>query len=220
MLSTKTAALALVALVATGGAVATASTETLDGNSALTAAGNAPTDVDVDAHYENDTVDVTVTDDDEPLENVSVVANGDASATTDANGTVAFDAVNLTDENETFEELELELSADGFEGELTYAVENGSLVLQEEHYEYGADDERAAGHDDDHPNPPAWAENENAPVFDDDETDERPPGLQTQADDGEDDRTVETENDGEADENADDGPENADDRAQNGNADR
>jgi len=79
------------------------------------------------ATYDNETVDVSVTQNDSAAENVSVSANGEDVGTTDANGSLAFD-VNLSDGDE----LELEFEKDDMELEQEYVVEDGSLVLEED----------------------------------------------------------------------------------------
>lgn len=91
------------------------------------------TDVAVDASYDNGTVDLTVTTDDTGAENVSVTANGDAVGETDANGTLTFET-NATDE------LELTLTGDQFTAEYVYAIENGSLVLEDSEVELDDED--------------------------------------------------------------------------------
>lgn len=91
----------------------------------------------VDATLENDTVDLTVTDDGTGIENVSVAANGDAVGATDASGSLAF-------ETNATEELELALAGENWSAEYVYAVENGTLVLQDSEVETpeSDDDER------------------------------------------------------------------------------
>jgi hypothetical protein len=128
----KPLAAVLAALVAFGG-VAAAGTGAV-GPQLATGDANSATNVDAQATYENGTVTVTVTDAGDPLQNVTVYAGGEAVGTTDANGTVAFDA-------DATDELELELVGDAFEGELEYELDDGALALSEEEYEYDRDDE-------------------------------------------------------------------------------
>jgi len=119
------------------------------------------TNADVDTTYENGTVTLTLVDDGggEGIANATVDVKreyqGDDSAraddegayerigTTDANGTTAFD---LTPENASrnVTALEVHFTKGAFSAELEYRVENGSLSLIEEEYEY----ERAADRED------------------------------------------------------------------------
>lgn len=91
----------------------------------------------VDATLENDTVDLTVTDDGTGIENVSVAANGDAVGATDASGSLAV-------ETNATEELELALAGENWSAEYVYTVENGTLALQDSEIETpeSDDDER------------------------------------------------------------------------------
>jgi len=101
----------------------------------------AVTDVEIDASYDapseneptNDTtnarVSVSVIDEDGPVENASVELNGDSVGTTDANGS-------LVVEKTLEEELGADVEKGAFEGELEYRVENDSLILLSEKYEY------------------------------------------------------------------------------------
>ena len=125
---TKLAALVVALLI--GGAGAAAAT---GGVTAVDAANeplaDRPANVDVDAELDNDTVTLLVTDADTPYEGVSVSVDDERVGPTDANGTVTFAAG-------TDSEVEVELSAPGFEGEVEYTVVNGSLLLESEEYEY------------------------------------------------------------------------------------
>lgn len=103
-------------------------TDTDDGNES---------DVGVDASYDDGTVDLTVTTNDTGAANVSVTANGDAVGETDANGVLAFEF----DANAT-EKLELTLTGETFTAEYVYAIENGSLVLEESAVELDDDGEK------------------------------------------------------------------------------
>lgn len=158
MLSTKTLTVALVALLATGGAAATVGTV-----STAQTAGNAHVqDADVDATMTNETVTVSVHDDGAPVTNATVHAN-DAIATTDGNGTVTFEHAALADENESLDELDVTVEKGAFAAELEYRVENGSLTLLEESYEYDRD---ASGDD---------AEEDDGDESDDRRFDQAPP---------------------------------------------
>lgn len=135
MASTKIIAVGLTALLAVGGASAAVSGV---GPQALPGDATESTVENVNAHAvaDNGTVTVTVTDRGEPIEGVSISTDSDDEErvnSTDANGTVTFDI-------EPSEELELELDGEQFDGELEYTVEDGSLVLLEEEYEYDRED--------------------------------------------------------------------------------
>jgi hypothetical protein len=93
------------------------------------------------ASLSDGTVTVSVTYDGDAVRNATVEANGDTVGTTGADGTVAFEIANDT------EELALEITKGEFEAELGYTVENGSLTLREAAHE--GDDEREAEEDDD-----------------------------------------------------------------------
>jgi hypothetical protein len=142
MSPTKVAAagLALLLVAAGGGAALSASPATQPD----TGDSSSLRDADVASTYDDGTVTVTVTSNGTGVENVSVYADDEHVDTTDANGAVSFEA---TDD----EELEVELVAGDFEGELAYAIEDGSLVLVEEEYEYAdpEDDGEDAGEADD-----------------------------------------------------------------------
>jgi hypothetical protein len=97
------------------------------------------TDAEIDATYDapgdnqtDGTVTVTVMDEDGPVSNASVELAGDdaeAEGETDANGT-------YTAEMNISEELGVEAEKGNFTGEVEYRVENDSLVLLKEEYEY------------------------------------------------------------------------------------
>jgi hypothetical protein len=133
MQSTKVLAAGIVVLLAVGGVAAA---DTGVGTQTPNSDAGSVTNVNAYAAYENGTVTVTVTDAGEPLENVSVFVAEERVGTTDANGTATFDTT-------ATEELELELAGDQFEAELEYTVEDGSLRLVEEEYEYQRGDEMA-----------------------------------------------------------------------------
>jgi len=125
------AGLAVLLVAAGGGAALTETVQTAgDGGDAT----SAPRGVDVAATHDDGTVTVTVTDDGAGVEGVAVHADDERVGTTDANGTVAF-------ETDADDELELELTTDGFEGELEYVLQDGSLTLVEEEYEYAEPDD-------------------------------------------------------------------------------
>jgi hypothetical protein len=117
-----TAAL-LVTLTMAGGTAAMTDTGPMATPDATAATGEA----DIDATYANGTVTVTVTQGDAPVKGAAVEM-ADGEYTTDANGTVTADVGDI-------DELDVEVEADGFEGEVGYAVADGTLTLQEEEYE-------------------------------------------------------------------------------------
>ena len=155
---TKILAAGLVVLLAAG--AVTAAGAGSNGQVAPSDTGRV-TNADVDTTYENGTVTLTLVDDGggEGIANATVDVKreyqGDDSAraddegayerigTTDANGTTAFD---LTPENASrnVTALEAHFTKGAFSAELEYRVENGSLSLIEEEYEY----ERAADRED------------------------------------------------------------------------
>lgn len=191
----KPLAAALAALVAFGG-VAAAGTGVV-GPQLATDDATSTTNVNAQAAYDDGAVTVTVADAGDPLQNVTVYADDEPVGTTDANGTVTFDA-NATDE------LELELVGDDFEGELEYGIQDGELVLSEEAYEYErddteADDEDEAGDDDaeeDDADEEAAEEDETeADDADEDDSDEE----ETEDEEAEDEETEDEETDDDAD---------------------
>ncbi|PSP56983.1 hypothetical protein BRC72_11310 [Halobacteriales archaeon QH_7_66_36] len=140
-------------LTVAGGAAAVTGTGLSDAGTA------ASGDVTVETTYTDGAVTVAVTQDGAPVENASVEV-ADEEYTTDANGTVTAENVDL----EAGEELGVEVEGDGFEAELSYALQDGNLQLLEEEYEYeqaededeaedeeeaDADDEEASEEDDD-----------------------------------------------------------------------
>lgn len=135
MASTQIIAVGLAALLAVGGvgaAVSGVGPQALSGDATETTVEN----VNAHAVADNGTVTVSVTDRGAPVENVTVYADSDdeeLDGSTDANGTVTFDI-------DASEELEIELEGESFEAELDYTVEDGSLILLEEEYEYERDD--------------------------------------------------------------------------------
>lgn len=132
-MNTKLLAIAMSALlVVTGGAAAVTTGGSMQAGDDPATATNAPSDVDAQATYENGTVTVTVTADGEPVENVTVEAD-DTEATTGPNGATTF-------ETDGEDEVELSFEHDGFEGEQEYLVQDGSLTLVEEEYEYDVEE--------------------------------------------------------------------------------
>ena len=158
-MNVKSIVVALAAmLTVAGGAAAVTGTGLSDAGTA------ASGDVTVETTYTDGAVTVAVTQDGAPVENASVenasVEVADEEYTTDANGTVTAENVDL----EAGEELGVEVEGDGFEAELSYALQDGNLQLLEEEYEYeqaededeaedeeeaDADDEEASEEDDD-----------------------------------------------------------------------
>ena len=156
-MNVKSIVVALAAmLTVAGGAAAVTGTGLSDAGTA------ASGDVTVETTYTDGAVTVAVTQDGAPVENASVEV-ADEEYTTDANGTVTAENVDL----EAGEELGVEVEGDGFEAELSYALQDGNLQLLEEEYEYehaedaededeaedeeeaDADDEEASEEDDD-----------------------------------------------------------------------
>lgn len=153
-MNVKSIVVALAAmLTVAGGAAAVTGTGLSDAGTA------ASGDVTVETTYTDGAVTVAVTQDGAPVENASVEV-ADDEYTTDANGTVTAENVDL----EAGEELGVEVEGDGFEAELSYALQDGNLQLLEEEYEYeqaededeaedeeeaDADDEEASEEDDD-----------------------------------------------------------------------
>lgn len=180
MSPTKVAAagLALLLVAAGGGAALSASPATQPD----TGDSSSLRDADVASTYDDSTLTVTVTSNGTGVENVSVYAADERVGTTDANGTVSFEA---TDD----EELEVELVAGDFEGELSYVIEDGSLVLVEEEYEY-ADPEDDEDDEDD-------------PEEADDEDDEKEDDQEEADDDEDEDEDEEPDEDDDADQDDD-----------------
>ncbi|ESS10496.1 MAG: hypothetical protein A07HR60_02511 [uncultured archaeon A07HR60] len=106
------------------------------------------TNADTDASLEDGTVTLSVTDESEPVEQVTVSVESESESgksgsdqdessesqdrqvgQTDANGTVTFPLGNRSS-------LEVELSFQQFSGELEYDVTDNSLILLEEEYDY------------------------------------------------------------------------------------
>lgn len=134
-MNVKSIVVALAAmLTVAGGAAAVTGTGLSDAGTA------ASGDVTVETTYTDGAVTVTATQDGAPVENASVEVAGEEYIT-DANGTVAAENVDL----EAGEELGVEVEGDGFEAELSYALQDGNLQLLEEEYEYEqAEDEDEA----------------------------------------------------------------------------
>ena len=90
---------------------------------------NADNETDVafasDATLDNGTVTVSVTQNDSAVGNATVVVNESVVGATDANGTVAFDLGNRS-------AVELSVSVDSVTQTTVYAVEDGSLVAQDD----------------------------------------------------------------------------------------
>jgi hypothetical protein len=128
-----------VLLVAGGGVAATGVAQT-DADASTTTAVSA---LEMDATLGNETVTVTVADDGTPVENASITVEGDeeVTVTTDANGTATVDRSNLTEDGESLEELEVEYETEHAEGSLEFVVQNDSLTLVEEKYEYDVEED-------------------------------------------------------------------------------
>jgi len=195
MPATKAVAAALVVLIAAGGAVASTGAAPLPADANGDApAERVPADVDVHAALDNGTVTVTVADGEAPLSNVTVEVEGDEverTVTTDANGTVAVDL------GADAENLELELTDDGFEGELEYLVTDDGLRLVEEEYEYEVADEDDEA-DEDADDADEDADDEEAEEYDDVEDDAD--DDEDEAEDEEEEEEESEDDDGDADE--------------------
>ena len=122
MSATKPLAILLAVLVAaTGVGAAVGSThDTGDGTYAM------------DAQLTDDVVTVTVTQDGEGIENATVEVDGEAVGETDANGTVTFERPD--------DEFEVSTETASAELESEYAVDDGSLVLEESEFEVEEDE--------------------------------------------------------------------------------
>lgn len=81
----------------------------------------------MDAQLNEDVVTVTVTEDGEGIENATVDVDGEAVGETDANGTVTFERPD--------DEFEVSTETASAELESEYAVDDGSLVLEESEFE-------------------------------------------------------------------------------------
>ncbi|MFB6250932.1 MAG: hypothetical protein ABEI27_04475 [Halobellus sp.] len=158
--SIKILAAGFVVLLAAGGVAAA------DGGAgalAITGETGSINDADVDATSENGTVTLTLVDEGDGVANATVDVkreyqheyddqDGESDneydgresesdhahervGTTDANGSVSF-VLSPENESRNVTALEVELEKGSFSGELTYRVENGSLVLIDESYEY------------------------------------------------------------------------------------
>ncbi|WP_435347164.1 DUF7096 domain-containing protein [Haloarchaeobius sp. HRN-SO-5] len=127
-----------VALPASGEADLTARTADSDGGLEFEFGADDGDDVfrmlDVDATLDGDAVTATVDYDGDSVENASVYVNDRAVGTTDSDGTVAF-----TVDTTATERLELDVVKGAFEIELTYAIQDGKLVLTEEAHEGDGD---------------------------------------------------------------------------------
>ena len=136
-----------VLLVAGGGVAATGVAQT-DADTSTTASVSA---LEMDATLGNETVTVTVADDGTPVENASITVEGDeeVTVTTDANGTATVDRSSLTEDGESLEELEVEYETEHAEGSLEFVVQDGSLTLVEEKYEYDVEEDEDDERDDD-----------------------------------------------------------------------
>ncbi|WP_226021934.1 hypothetical protein [Halomicrobium salinisoli] len=155
-----------VLLVAGTGAAATGIVQTDSGASAASVS-----DLEMDATLDNETVTVTMIDGGQPVENASITVEGDreGTLTTDADGTATVNLSTLTEDDESLEELEIEYESDHAEGELEYVVEDGSLTLVEEKYEYQVDHEEDEADDDESESDDEREESENDDGVEDDE---------------------------------------------------
>ena len=189
-----------VLLVAGSGAAVTGLAQTDTGASTASVS-----DLEMDATLDDDAVAVRVTDGDAPVENASIVVEGeeDVTTSTDADGTATVDRSALTEDDESLEELEVEYEADDAEGELEYVVEGDSLTLVEETYEYDVDEDGEEERDDEEEEEEADDEEEED---EDGEENEEHEEEEEEADDEEDEEDEEGEGgeDDEEDEEEDD----------------
>jgi hypothetical protein len=123
MSATKPLAILLAVLVAATGVGAAAGSTYDTGDEAYA----------MDAQLDDGVVTVTVTADGEGVGNVTVEADGEDVGATDADGTVSFERPD--------DEFEVSAELDGAELESEYAVDDGSLVLDESEFEMDDEDE-------------------------------------------------------------------------------
>ncbi|MFB6304345.1 MAG: hypothetical protein ABEH47_04200, partial [Haloferacaceae archaeon] len=136
----------LVALLVAGGGLAATGVARTDAGPAATGVS----ELEMDATLDGETVTVTVTDDGAPVGNASLVVEGDetVATTTDANGTAVVDRAALTEGDESLDALEVEYESGGVQGTLEFVVQDGSLTLVEETYEYEVGDANGEDADD------------------------------------------------------------------------
>lgn len=132
---------ALVVLLVAGGGVAATDVAQTDTDASTTTVSA----LDMGATLENETVTVHVMDGSEPVENASITVEGDEDVTvvTDANGAATVNVSNVTEDGASLDELDVEYDSATVEGELEFVVQDDSLTLVEETYEYDVADESA-----------------------------------------------------------------------------
>lgn len=174
MVASKTLMTILAVLLVAGGGVAATGLAQTDAETSTATVS----DLGMDAALDKGTVTVTATDGGTPLENASITVEGDKEVrvTTDSDGTATVNKSVLIEDDESLEELEIEYESDHAEGELEFVVQDGSLTLVEEEYEYEVEESEEGDEEDE--------EDEEA---DDEESEE--------VDDDEEDGEVEAEND-------------------------
>jgi hypothetical protein len=160
-MSIKPVVMAVLLIVGGGGAAAASGVADVANTDAQP---DRPTNVDATAALADGTVTVVVTNNGDAYRGVNVSVEGETADDVHSayenethNETDADEVVATTGENGTatvavgnVSELEVELTAPGFAGELEYVVNNGSLVLVSEEYEYvtaGNDTEDSDGAD-------------------------------------------------------------------------
>ncbi|WP_338739830.1 hypothetical protein [Haloplanus salilacus] len=144
----------------------------------------------MDAQLNDGVVTVTVTEDDDGVENATVEVDGEAVGETDADGTVAFERPD--------DEFEVSTETASVELESEYAVDDGSLVLEGSEFEMEDEDERDEE-----------AEDERDEEAEDERDEEAEDERDEEAEDERDEEAEEIEDD-ERDENAADGSASAD----------
>lgn len=169
----KPVAVVLAVLLASGGVAAAVGPAGVGSAADADADAGAPasdvSSADVSATLDNGTVVVTVTADGSPVGNATVEVN-DRELTTDADGTATVALDELDDER--VEELDVEVDADAFDGEVSYAVENGSLDPLKEEYESDEEDEEEESDEESEDEESDEESDEDEESDDDDEDDE------------------------------------------------
>lgn len=137
----KSAVLVVAVLLASGGVAAAVGVSNGLGarNAAASTAVDGVSNADIVATLDNGTITVTVTANGAPITNGTVEVN-DYELITDANGTVTANATELADD-ESLDELTIEVESNGFEGEVKYDVRDGALDIQTEEYDYDTHEE-------------------------------------------------------------------------------
>lgn len=181
-MNSKIFAVAVAALLVTAGGAAAVGTVVSDETPDTR-------DADIEATYDGGNVTATVNNGGEPVQNATVEV-GDEEYRTDADGVA-------TAPVEDADEVTIEVEAPGFEGEHEYAIVDGTLVLEEESFEYHLEGDEDA--------------DDGADDADDDDTEEdEAEGTEADDEDADDDGDEEPEDD-DAEEDVDDGDAEEDD---------